>query len=93
MEITPNTLFYTAVVSICLGIIIGLFLLFFARKRGKQTLGVIGLVISVVSGAIGPVLPILVLVIFIFLIARKAPLSSSSEEPVEDSDINHDAAL
>ena len=93
MEITPNTLFYLAIVSYCLGIIIGLFLFFYARKKGKQTLGVVGLVISLVSGAIGPLLPILVLLIFIFLIRREAPLSSASEEPGDEPDDNGDRVL
>ncbi len=86
MEITPNTLLYIAIVSIGLGIVIGLFLLFFGRKRGKQKLGVIGLIISVISGAIGPLLPVIVLVIFVFLIVRKGPLDPTSEEPVQGDD-------
>ncbi len=86
MEITPNTLLYIAIVSIGLGIVVGLFLLFFGRKKGKQNLGVIGLVISVISGAIGPILPVLVLVIFVFLINRKHPLDSTSVEPDEIGD-------
>ncbi len=79
MEITPNILFYTAIISLGLGIIVGLFLFFFGRRRGKQKLGVIGLIVSLISGAIGPIMPLLVLAIFLFLILRRSKPDSATE--------------
>ena len=85
MEITSNTLLFIGIASVCLGIIVGIFLFFYGRKKGKQTLGLVGLVVSIITGAIGPILPLLVLLVFLFLIARKAPLESKAAEPVNDS--------
>lgn len=84
MQITSSTLLYIGIASICLGVIVGLFVFFYGRKKGKQTLGVVGLVVSIVTGAIGPLLPIIVLVVFFFLISRKAPLNRASDEPIAE---------
>ena len=90
---TRELILYLALIGAAVGLVIGFILFLFARKKGKQKLGVIGLVVSIVCGAISPVLPLLVLVIFIFLIARKDPLSSASEEPGEEPDNNGDSVL
>ena len=88
MEISSNTLMFIGIGSVILGIIVGLFLFFYGRRKGKQTLGLVGLLVAIITGLIGPILPLLVLLVFVFLIARKAPLDSVAAEPGRPADDN-----
>lgn len=90
---TREFVLYLALFGAAVGLVIGLIIFFFARRKGKRRLGLIGLLISIVAGAISPLLPLLVLVVFIFLIAKKAPLSSASVEPGDEPDDNGNSAL
>jgi uncharacterized membrane protein len=85
---------YVILAGIALGALLGLGILRFGIKRGKKKLGLIGLIVSVISGAISILLPLLVTIVFVFLIARQAPLDSTSVEPDDVAEANdNDSAL
>lgn len=88
---TTEAVLYVALIGMAAGLLLGLVPLIYGLKKGKTRLGVIGFVVSIVAGAVSPLLSVLSMVIFIFLIARRAPLSTSSTEPVggpDDDDNN-----
>ncbi len=88
---TREAILYLALIGTGAGLVMGLVPLIYGWIKSKKKLGVIGLVVSIVAGAIWIVLPIFVMVIFVFLIARKSPLDSTSQEqhgesPDDDAD-------
>lgn len=90
---TGEAILYLALIGTAAGLLMGLIPLIYGWRKGKTKLGLIGLIVSTVAGAIWIVLPLLVIVIFIFLIARKTPLHSTSNEPEEPSPDDDDGAV
>jgi len=89
-----EAIFYLALIGAGVGLIIGLIPFAYGWAKGKLKLGLLALVISaVVGGAISALLSLLVAVIFIFLIARRAPLESASQEPADESPDDDDRVL
>jgi tetrahydromethanopterin S-methyltransferase subunit E len=90
---TREAILYLALIGTVAGLIMGLIPFVYGWRKGKTKLGIIGLIISTVAGAIWIVLPLLVVVIFVFLIARNAPLNSTSKEPEDPSPDDDDGSI
>ncbi|CAN5171307.1 hypothetical protein BH20ACI2_BH20ACI2_23910 [soil metagenome] len=84
---TREAILYLTLIGAAIGLVIGMVPLIYGCKKGKLRLGMIGFVLSIVAGgAISVILSLLATAVFVFLIARKAPIDSSSVEPIKEDD-------